>query len=187
MSARNRRSSPKTGRASRYRSTRLEPERHRPVVGECHLHVGAKYACGNMGIGAARAAEQVLEQRPGIPGLGSGAEARARALVGVRGQGELWHEEQSAVDLAQRAVHAAFGVREHPVAEQALAEALGGGAAVALRDADERQKSRTDLRDALRADAYLGAADTLDERDHAAIVAFDPASPLRFGAVFCGS
>src|SRR5579863_3439042 len=41
---------------------RLQPEGHRPVIDQRHLHVGSKYTCGNRGIRGPSAAEQQREQ-----------------------------------------------------------------------------------------------------------------------------
>src|SRR5690606_4388136 len=97
---------------------------------------------------------------------GCGAESRAHAGAGIGGQGELADQQQPAAGLCQGAVHAALGVGEDPVAEQAPGHPRHLRLAIARLHAHQRQQARPDAADRLAPDADAGFADALDQAEH---------------------
>jgi hypothetical protein len=79
---------------------------------------------------------------------------------------------ETAIGVAQRAVHATFGIGEHAVSQQPLQHATDPRLVISGFDRDQRQQARADRTDTFPVDADLGFADTLDQGDHARLDGF---------------
>ena len=101
----------------------LEQERHRTIVHQCHLHVGAEAARLERDITLAQGLSQRITQLGRLLGWRGGREAWPVATRGIGGQGKLRHQQNGPSGLGDVQVHFAFGVGEHPVAQQALGHA----------------------------------------------------------------
>src|SRR5882757_10524979 len=98
----------------------FQPERHRTVIDQRHLHVGPEYARGYLPVGASRPLQEMVTKAPCLIGSRSGAEARPGAFVGVGGKGELRNQQQLSPDVAQRQVHLALLIGKDPVRQDPL-------------------------------------------------------------------
>src|SRR5215472_7077545 len=99
----------------RPRGRHPQPEGHRAVVDEPHLHVRAEHTATHGGVERRGPHAEMAEQALALGRRRGRGEARTLALAGVGGQGELRHQEEAALHLAEVQVHAPLGIREHPV------------------------------------------------------------------------
>ena len=116
-----------------------------------------------MGAGAGR---EIIEQGAAELGRRGAGETRAQSARGVGGKGELRHEQQAATDRAQRQVHAAFGIGEHAVVEEAGQQAVGGCFGVGGLHADQHQQAAFNGRNLAACHRHGSLADALEQADH---------------------
>src|SRR5271165_361313 len=79
----------------------LQPEGHRSVVDERHLHVGTEYPARHARVLLGRGSDQGMEQARALLGRRGRGEARTQALAGLCGQCELRYQQEISVDLLQ--------------------------------------------------------------------------------------
>lgn len=128
--------------------------------------MGAEAAGFNRGVALAAYGQQAIEPQPAVLGRCGGGEAGPHAAAGVGGQGELAYQQQAATGFGERQVHAALGVGEHPIAQQAFGHALGPGFVVARLHRHEGQQAGADGAKGGAVHLYLGMGDALDEGNH---------------------
>ncbi len=159
---------PDTGGVSngQRRVSGFEPERHRAVVDETYLHMGAETADFHGGMAILRNFHQPLEPAPAGLGRRRGRETGAHARIRVRRQGELRQQQQAAAGLGQRPVHLAVRVGEDAVAEQAFAHSLRLRLAVARLHGHQGEQARADARDGFAINVYLRLEHTLYQGNH---------------------
>src|SRR5690625_2292654 len=108
------------------RSVHLQPEGHRTVVAQAHLHVGAKDAAGHgTVVFAPGGGEEVLVQRLGQMRCARAGEAGAQTLAGIGRQRELGHHQQFAPNVAEAAIHTPVIVGKNEIG-RASCRARGG-------------------------------------------------------------
>jgi len=136
---------------------------------------------------------QVLEKTPGDLGSGSGAEPRTCTLLSIRREGELWHQQEAAVDILQGEVHPSLLIRENPVSEQSLQQTVRGRDIVPLAHTDEGEDTALDLPYDFTVYADVRAGNALDEADHDEVLVCIPRQDgiwehesVRFGAILRG-
>jgi hypothetical protein len=129
---------------------------------------GAVGAGGHLGMRGPGLLHQVIEQSPPLIGRRGGGKTRPGALVGIRRQGELGHQQQAAADFNQAPVHAPLVIGKHPVAQQALQQTIRLGFAVALLHAHQHQEAGADGAHHRALDLDAGGGDPLQQTDHCA-------------------
>src|SRR5919106_1016074 len=75
------------------------PEGDRPIIGEAYLHMGTKAPRGHPGVPCLCAVHEIIEQALTLSGWCGRREARPHALLSIRPQGELWHEQEPPLDV----------------------------------------------------------------------------------------
>ncbi len=133
-----------------------------------NLHVGTEPATGHLGMLGTGLSHQIVVQLFPEPRRRRAGEARAQAAAGVGGQGELRDQQQTAADIAHRAVHPALGVGEHPVAQQLVQKLVGTGAVILALDPDQHQQAVVDGPDDLAGHLHPRMSHSLDQRLHQA-------------------
>ena len=94
--------------------------------------------------------------------LGTGLdEARAVALLAVRIEGELAHDEQLAGDIGEGAVGLAVFVREDPESADFLDHAVRERLGIRFGDAEEDEEAAADAADLFTVDRDGGVVDDL--------------------------
>ncbi len=126
-----------------------------------HLHIRAELPGGGLRPGLAGLLHQIVEQLLGLLRWCGGGEAGAQALAGIGGEGELGYQQQPALHILHRAVHAPFAIGKHPVVEQFVQQPVGAGPVVLRLDADQHQQALIDSPDNLPGDLDPGLADPL--------------------------
>ena len=89
-------------------------------------------------IASAEEADEGLVEAPSVLGRGGAAEVGATAMSHVAVEGELRHGEERAADLAERAVHLARLVIEHPQLGELAGEELGIAGMILTADPEQR-------------------------------------------------
>ena len=112
--------------------------------------------------------EHVIEQVATEFGRRSAGESRPRALARVRGERELWHQQEAATDRLQVEVHLAFPIGEHAQREQPVDEAIGIGVGVRRDGTHEDQKAGADGADGTSVHVDPGRGDPLQKGEHRA-------------------
>ena len=83
--------------------------------------------------------------------------------------------------MCERQIHFAGGVGEYAHPEDAIYQECGVGVGVAVGDAQQHDESLRDFADDSALDAYLGAADALNNCPHSCVIYIVPArrAPVR--------
>src|ERR1700722_10957239 len=146
----------------------LKPEGDRPVVGERNLHMGAENAGFDPWVPGPRGPDQSVEQFSALRRSSSGRESGPQALVSIRGQGELRHQQQSALDLKQAQIHLSGLVLEYPVLKEPIEQPQGVRFVVGGAPPHQHHEPRSYGGNALAVDLDAGLRDALQQSDHAA-------------------
>src|SRR5690554_330088 len=117
---------------------------HGSIVDQTDLHISSKAPLRDAQRLAGGVTHAVIEQSPSILGRSRRRETRPGALARVGGERELRHQQQIAASVEKAAIHAPFGILEHPVAEQPIDQTLGLCLTVATLDGNEDQKPGAD-------------------------------------------
>src|SRR6202022_2745005 len=103
---------------------------------------------------------------------GCGAEARPRAFLGVSSQCELRHQQEAALDVAQRQIHPPLPVGEDAVGQQTLEQAICRESVVSTAYADERQRPAVNGADSLGIDLHVRPGNALNQSNHGTKVTY---------------
>ena len=162
----------------------LQPEGHRTVIDQRHLHVRAEDTRCHRPVRSLCPLEQMAEEPAGILRRGCRAEARSRTFLGVSSKRELGDQQQAALNVAQGKIHPSVLVGEDAVGQHALEEAIRREGVVSTADADERQHSAVYGADGLGIDLYVCPGNALNQGNHGTtmevaplVVAFAGARP----------
>jgi hypothetical protein len=126
----------------------------------------AKNAGLDASVAPAGRLHQSFEQLPSLARRSGGREARSQALVGIRGQGKLGHQQQIPLDLLQALIHFSVLVREYPVLKQTVDQPQGGCFVVGWAHPDQHQEPGAYGCNALGADVDTGFYNALQQSDH---------------------
>ena len=132
-----------------------------------HLHVGTEATTGHNRVLTLCLAQQIVEQFGAEGRWRSRRKARAHAVAGVGGQGELRHQQQATTDILERTVHLALFVAEHPVVQQFVQQLVGMLRRIFRLDRHQRQQPLVDGADDFPRHLNPGAAHALDQPLHA--------------------
>ena len=149
------------------RRLEIEHQRHRTVVDQLDLHVGAEAAGGDLVAGGAQAGGDPLDQRLGdLRGRGTGERRPATLRERRAGEGELRHDEEGAAGPGGVEVHLAVPVLEDAEPGELRGRQVRLLLAVAGLDAGEDQQAAADLPHRLAADADRRSFDSLQDQAH---------------------
>ena len=139
--------------AEKYWRSAFQPKRHRSVVDEAHLHIGAEFAGFDIIETCPASIDEAIEIVLALIGRRGTGKTRPHALFRISGQRELWHQQQAAVFIPEAMIHAACRVREHSVAEDALGKPGDVFFAIVAMYGDQGQQPRADFTDRQAIDA----------------------------------
>ena len=120
-----------------------------------------------VGMFLGRRGRPLTQQRLGILRSRRLDERRSPALTSVSGEGELRDHEQAAADLLDRTVHPPLVIGEDAQRQQPPRDVLDVVIAITLQRAHQRQQAGFDRPHRSAIDLDGGAADSLDDADHA--------------------
>src|SRR6056297_12528 len=147
-------------------SAQLQPESHRAVIDQTDLHVGAEAA----GLGSRPLipceSDEILEQALSFLGRSRRRKAGSIAGVGVSGQGELRHQQQSAVLIDQGTIHSSLRVGEDAIVVDPLEESRQTIVAITALESNQHQQPGIACTDRLTANAHFRLAHPLQQGDH---------------------
>ncbi len=86
--------------------------------------------------------------------------------MGIRGQGELGHQQQIPLGLPQAQVHFSVLVPEYPILQQAVHQPQGGCLVVGWAHPDQNQESGAYGCDALGTNVHAGLDNALQQSYH---------------------
>ena len=133
--------------AGLYRGLNLDPDRHRPVVDQMHLHVGAEPAGFDRDTAGTKGLGEGQIQPLAILGGGGSGKPRSVPARGVRRQGELADHQRRAANVQHRAVHLARLVLENADLRHLVSQLLGLRPGIALHGANQDHQTGAALAD----------------------------------------
>ena len=146
----------------------FQPEGHGTIVRQRHLHVGTEHAGFHGRMLCPRAVHEIFKQTPAFLRHRRRRETRTHALVRIRGERELRHQQHTAAGVRDTQIHLAGRIREHAITQQPLQHPLGPGLVIVPLNADKNQQARSDGRDGFAVHVNPGVAHALQESDHGA-------------------
>src|SRR4051812_29199546 len=169
----------------------FQPERHRTVIDQRHLHVGPEYARGYGPMGRPGTVQEIVKEALCLLRGRRPAEARSGAFLSLGGQGELRNQQQLALDVAQREIHLPLLVAEDPVGQDPLQEPVRGSHGIAALHTNKGKDAAPDGTDGLGIDGHRSTVYPLNERNHGTTIAMSFAlcgichdETVTFGAIF---
>ena len=145
---------------------RVDPNRHWPVVGERHLHVGAEAARRGFNPLPGHSGDELLIHSLGL-NRGRGVnKTRATALPAIAVKCELAHHEYRSTRFDQRTIHLSFVVFKYPHVDNLVCEPVEFLFRIRRGDAEQDQQTGGDLAGCFSVDYHLGPAYSLNTRSH---------------------
>ena len=80
----------------------LQPKRHRPIVDQRNLHIGAELAAGDLRVLRARCLQQHVEQAPTVFRRRRGGKARPQPVTSIGRQRKLRHQKQATAEQEEQ-------------------------------------------------------------------------------------
>ncbi len=124
---------------SRHHASGFQPESHRTVIDQGHLHVDTKTPARHGRMRLLRLLQKMLKQPFSFFRRSSGGKSRARAFAGICRQRELGNQQQPAPDISQAAVHFTGIIRKYAIAEHAFQQPVRTLLTIITLHADEHQ------------------------------------------------
>ena len=139
----------------------LEQNRHRAIVDQGDLHVGAENAGGDVSPALPQHIDVVLVQRPRQTRFCRVTEARPIASRSVCRQGELRDDQNAAVDVHDRAVHRLQRVGKNAKRQSLRRQPFRLRFGVVAEHPEEDQQTVVDLRHGIAIDGDRCAGNAL--------------------------
>jgi len=151
-----------------HRNSRLafQPEGYGTIICQPNLHIGTKTAGFNRIQVPAAGIYEMLEKGFSSLWLRGPGETCACPLFRICRERELWHEQQGQTFVDDAAIHAALGVRKHPVGENSFCEPYYVLLAVIAMHRDQHEQSAPDLANRFAVNGDRGLGDALQEPNH---------------------
>ena len=144
----------------------VDPQRHRAVVHQRHVHVCAKHAGRHFDAERPHARDEFVVQPLGKLRRRGVGEARPPAFAAIAEERELAHDQHRPADFDERAIHLAVVIFEHPQTDDLLREPIDLRRTILRPHAQQHQQAAADLARHRAVDRHPGLAHSLNTRSH---------------------